>query len=123
MQQLALRSLLGMIALVGGAVSLLSLFVTNPTQLGPFGVTLWFIILAAALSSALSLGFFWVASKIKTDPTVQPKLSSAWRRGILLGGWASVLLGLSSLGQLSPKDIILTGLLVLLIEFYADTRK
>ncbi len=45
------------------------------------------------------------------------------RHGLLLGGALTVILALSSLQQLDPRDVGLIIAFVLLVEFYMRTRR
>lgn len=102
---------------------LLSLVVTNPRAMGPFGVTGWFLLVLVALSAWLSLAFYWAGGRFQHKLTSAKRLRIAWRRGVLAGTVLTVWLGLQSLGQLTPRDIILTVILASLVEFYFRGRQ
>lgn len=108
------------ISIVAGAVCLLALVATNPASIGPIGVTLWFLVLLAALSSFAALICFLVANAFTQKQASKP---AAWRRGFFIGGYITVLLALSSLQQLNLRDGILLALLLVLAEFYMVMRK
>lgn len=92
----------------------LSMFITNPDQLGPFGITIWFIGLFIALANLATLGLSqlarWRGSSLP--------LAIGIRQGVLTSLWLTALLALSSLHQISLRDVVLISLLVVLIEFY-----
>lgn len=108
------------IALAAGAVCFLALIATNPSSVGPIGVTIWFLLLFAALSSLAALVSYLVANSITKN---EASKSAAWRRGFFIGGYITILLALSSLQQLNLRDGILLALLLLLAEFYMVMRK
>lgn len=95
------------------AVLVISLFVTSPSQLGPFGITLWFLGLLIAMASGLTLGLYKFGQH-----RGQEALVDALRRSFLISVWAVALLALGSLRQLGIRDIILLTILGLLIDFY-----
>ncbi|HSX41425.1 MAG TPA: hypothetical protein VLF21_02220 [Candidatus Saccharimonadales bacterium] len=102
---------------------LLIMFATTPGGVGPLGVTFWFLGLMAGLSAWLSIGFYLLGRKLQPKlPDSKQKVNSR-RRGVLVGGYISVLLGLSSLHQLGGRDALLLGILIILVEFYLVTRK
>lgn len=106
----------------GSVLILLSLFVTNPAKLGPVGVTIWFIVLLSVLFAVLSLGLYFAKIFLKLHENHSTRLRYSMRQGLLLSFWITALLALSSLGQYGPKDAILLGLLLLIIEFYVRLR-
>ncbi len=101
---------LGLIGLL-----VLSWFVTTPAQIGPFGITIWFICLYFALSGVIALVVYRFDKNLHGKPDT---FSKALGRGLLIGLWLTALIGLNSLRQLGLKDVILISLLVVLIEFY-----
>ena len=106
----------------GTILILLSLFVTNPLKLGPIGVTIWFLLLLTVLFAILSLGLYFVKIFLKVHETHSTRLRFSMRQGLLISSWLTVLLALSTLGQYGPKDAILLGLLLLIIELYVRLR-
>lgn len=99
-----------------------ALFLTNPTSIGPFGVTLWFVGVFLALSGALSLSLYHLKNWLQLHPTPNRRLLFAWRQGSLIGLALTVWLALSSLRQLSWGDVALLILLLALVEFYLRAR-
>lgn len=107
---------------VGSVLILLSLFVTNPSKLGPFGVTLWFLVFLSVIFALLSLGLYFAKIFLRLHENHSTRLRYSMRQGLLLSFWITALLALSSLGQYGPKDAILLGLLLLIIELYVRLR-
>jgi hypothetical protein len=102
----------------------MTLVATNPTKLGPVGVTFWFInLLLMLVLVATLLIFTWRIRKAKNPDSKQAILQSSFRTGFLLGFCATLLLALSSLRSLSWRDIILFLLTILLIEIYFRTKR
>ncbi|MEX0749153.1 MAG: hypothetical protein WD467_01280 [Candidatus Saccharimonadales bacterium] len=92
---------------------LMSLFLTNPDSLGPFGLTAWFSALLVAFTGLLMLGLLrWRYERSRAGFLL------ALRRSFLASLWVVALLALSSLRQLSIRDIILLTVLGVLIDFY-----
>lgn len=116
----------GGVAVWSAALSVLVLIVmvaTNPADLGPFLVTGWFIVLFVALAGWCSLAILHIQKLAAREGTRESKLrSSALRRGAILAAWPISLLALSSLGQLSMRDVILSAILLLLIELYLRAK-
>lgn len=110
------------VALATGLVGLALIVFTSPSGLGPYGVTVWFLDVWLALASGLALGSYTIKKLYK--PTDQPRkrLLGSLRQGVLAASWAVVMLALSSLSQLNPRDIILSSILVILIEGYFNLR-
>jgi len=108
------------------AALLLSMVVTNPAKIGPTGVTLWFMGFWVVLSSCITFANYELVMRFGRETAkVAPhnvKVSSL-RHGMLLGGALTVILALSSLQQLDPRDVGLIVAFVLLVEFYMRTRR
>jgi hypothetical protein len=109
----------GLVSAVGLAASLAY---TNPSAIGPAGVTLWFVVLFASLSSWFSVGLYLSKRFMHLHATGVSRLRYSWRQGLLLSGWGTGLLALSSLRQLSILDAILLGLLLVIVEVYVRFR-
>lgn len=103
-------------------LAILTLLITNPTQIGPFGVTLWFLILMFGVSGAFTLALYYAKARLKLYEGPLTQLSNSRRQGLLLGLGVVVLLALSSLRQLNLRDVILVSVLLVLLEFYFRTR-
>ena len=106
-------------------ILVLSMFMTNPTRLGPTGVTLWFVGFWMVFASCLSLLKYELVMRFGKDSTKLNRhkmVVSSIRHGALLAGGITVLLALSSLQQLDVRDVGLVTALILLIEFFARAR-
>jgi hypothetical protein len=115
-------SLISLMTVIAGVVTLLAIFVTNPLKIGPLGVTFWFVALLIFMQGVFT--FCLLGAKRRMFPTLGEHkiVTSSWRQGLLIGGWVVMLLALSSLRQLGWRDVVLlTGLLGLL-EFYFRAR-
>jgi hypothetical protein len=106
----------------GSVLILMSLFVTNPGKLGPVGVTIWFVVFLSVIFAILSLALYFAKIFLKLHENHSTRLRYSMRQGLLLSFWITALLALSSLGQYGPKDAILLGLLLLIIELYVRLR-
>lgn len=95
-----------------------SLFLTNPNDLGPFGITVWFILLLVVSTTVVTLLLFRLRKQRTTRAFTQ-----SLRRGFLISIWAVSLLALNSLHQLTIADIILITVLVVVIDFYMRRMK
>lgn len=106
------------------AIFVMTLVTTNPTKIGPAGVTFWFINLLLMLASVVTLLLFtWRMRKAKNRENKSSILQSSFRTGFLLAFCATLLLALSSLRSLSWRDIILFLLTIVLIEIYFRTKR
>lgn len=119
----ALFSLITFVTLGVSAVVVLILVAFNPSQLGPIGVTFWFLALWAASGGILGLVVFMIKSQFRREDTSTARLYGSLRQGLLVTGGAVICLALASLRQLSPKDVILIVILGALTEFYFRTRR
>ena len=112
-----------LLSFVVGLVTIgLSLLVTNPLGLGPLGVTLWFLVVLATLASGVCLLLYAVKRFLRVHATGLARLRYSWRQGLLISGWATGLLALSTLHQLSALDGILLALLLGIVEVYVRLR-
>ncbi len=115
-------SWISMMTAVTGGIVVLTLIATNPTVIGPAGVTLWFVALFMAIQGASTLGLYILKSRSEQAVGPYQKLTASSRQGLLLSGVLTVSLALSSLRQLSGRDLGLILLLALLIEIYFRAR-
>ncbi len=97
--------------LFAGLVS--AMFLTNPGELGPYGITLWFV--ALLIFSVLLLTI--VIYRLSAGDEVRDLLVAA-RVGFLSSTWAVGMLALGSLRQLTVRDIILITILVVVVNFF-----
>jgi hypothetical protein len=100
----------------------LSVTVTNPETIGPVGVTLWFVVLFTCLASIASLLLYTAKTFLHVHAAAPNRFRYSWRQGLLIGGWITGLLALSTLRQLGALDAILLALLLLIVEGYVRFR-
>lgn len=109
--------------LVLGGLVFGALATTNPNQIGPVGVTVWFASLMLLLASVIAVGLFLIKSRLNPEDSKIGRLGASWRQGLLLGGSITICLALQSLRQLSLRDALLLIVLIVLTEFYFRTRR
>ena len=113
--------IISIVAFVSLAVFVVAILMTNPTKLGPGGVTFWFIDVLLMISSITTLSLY-LARRNNAESKKRLLLSSA-RTGSILAFSLTLLLALSSLRSLNWSDIILLLLLVILVEVFFRTRR
>ena len=109
-------------SLVSVVILLLSLLVTNPQAVGPLGVTVWFVLLFMGLGAASTLALYTAKTFLRLHLTGIARLRYSWRQGLLISGWLTGMLALSSLQQLGALDVILLALLLVIVEVYVRFR-
>jgi phosphatidylserine synthase len=101
------------------------MFISTPSQLGPAGVTLWFILVFMALTSFFMISH-WLYNR-KRNSFLHGKRQSvgALRTAVVPAGALVVLLGMSSLGTLALSDALLICGAAIVIELflYTNNRK
>lgn len=97
---------------------LLTAALAAPDDLGPFGITLWFIGFLFASGGFLAVGLYELRHLIHRRQPREMIFATSLRQGLLVGAWLTALIGLNSLRQLGLKDIVLVSVLIGLIEFY-----
>ncbi|MEX0932064.1 MAG: hypothetical protein WDZ81_00475 [Candidatus Saccharimonadales bacterium] len=112
----------GVALALGAAVALLGVLILAmalwaPRDLGPFGITAWFGLLAVSAGLLITTFLYAFKKLFKLGPKETRKPSSI-RQGILLSLWAVGLIALNSLRQLGVGDIVLVSVLIVLIEIY-----
>lgn len=115
-----IRKYIGLAAATAGfwSVTILVLLLTNPSWLGPYGVTLWFLTLFLSIGAS-STGLLLLAKWFIYKKTTTSKgFWASAREGLLFSGWVVMLLALRSLRQYSLRDAILLLILFGLIEAY-----
>ena len=115
-------SLLIVWSLVSVVGLVLSVLFSSPQAIGPLGVTVWFVVFFLALASVATLILYTVKTFLHLHATSASRLRYSWRQGLLIGGWASGMLALSSLRQLGVLDAILLALLLVIVEVYVRFR-
>jgi hypothetical protein len=119
------RSYLGGMTLVGSAalaLAILLMIASTPVGLGPLGVTGWFLLVLVGVSAVASVVAYGLAAWLRPHNTPKYQIKASCRRGVMVGGYITITLALNSLQQLNLRAIIILGLLLLLIEFYAVAR-
>lgn len=125
MSSILAKGYLGITATLGLAAIAIAVFamtVTTPINLGPLGVTGWFLLVLVGLSSLCALIAYLIIGRLQPSLSQHRQRIDASRRGLLLGGFLTTTLGLSSLEQLNVRDIILVAILLALVEFYVVAR-
>jgi hypothetical protein len=117
-----LLTLIGLGTGVGVVLLVLSMILTTPLGVGPVGVTIWFTLLFGVLSGSVALLMFAAKSYFRVHATHAQRLRYSLRQGVLISGWLTGLLALSSLGQLGWRDVILLGLAAIIVELYVRFR-
>ena len=120
------KGYIGTASIIGGgalAACTLAVVAVTPLAIGPVGVTGWFVALFVGLSALIAIPAFLVERKLRPQAKQAQLRASSLRRGVLVGGYITVLLALSSLQQLGPRDAILLAVLLVLIEFYMVARR
>ena len=117
-------TLIGLALLISFAILVYSIFWSNPTKLGPGGVTFWFINIMIFVFSLVSLiAFKFRSHKFKSKGKSKSViLNTSVRTGIIASFVVTVLLALSSLRSLGIRDVVLFVLTVILVEVYLRTR-
>lgn len=116
-------SLISAWAIGSWGLLLASLILTNPPMIGPLGVTLWFILLLSALATTLTLGAYSLKRFLGLESTPTNRLKVAWRQGGLLGAYLTLLLAMSSLGQLALRDAVLLAAIIVCTELLIRFRR
>ena len=116
--------LLVIVFLIAVAALIASTIYFTPTEIGPAGITFWFLgILIASATLVATVDYSIRMRKEENQNRSSMIYYAALRAGFLVGFTLTVLLALSSLRSLSLRDIILFVLTVVLIEFFFRTRK
>lgn len=99
------------------------MLISAPAQLGPAGVTLWFILTLVALTTLFMI-MYWLYSR-KRNSFVNGRRQSvgAFRIAVVPAGAIVVLLGMSSLGTLAVSDALLVLGATFVIELYLYTSE
>ena len=111
-----------MVAAGATALAIFMMVVTTPLTIGPIGVTAWFLVTLAALSSGIALIVYALEVWLLPKLPVKRRIRESTRRGLFVGGLITIILSLSSLKQLNIRDVLLIALLMVLVEFYVVAR-
>lgn len=108
---------------ITGAVLGYLIGATSPKQLGPVGVTIWFLFFFVFAASLISMIFYiWRMRKQTWREKHNQCLKDGLRVGLLSSLCLTLLIGLMSLKSLTIRDMILFILTVVIIELYFRTR-
>jgi len=119
-----LFSVILLTSVLSGAASILPVFTTTPQELGPGGVTMWFIALFVFLSSSgACIAHFLQMRKPAKREHAHKSLLQGLRISVLISTGVVVLLALKSLGSLNLRDVILFLLTLVIIELYFRTKR
>lgn len=110
-----------MTCILTATVSISLLFLTNPNAIGPTGVTFWFILVLAALTSFLMI-LSLLRSARRGAQSDNASLVRAFRTSVVPAGALVILLGMSSLGTLGVTDVALIVGASAIIELYLYTN-
>lgn len=116
--------LIGLAFIISSVILVYSIFWSNPTKLGPGGVTFWFVnIMIFVFGLVTLIAFKFRSYKFKSrGKSKSVILNTSVRTGIIASFVVTVLLALSSLRSLGIRDLVLFVLTVILVEFYLRTR-
>jgi len=109
-------------AITAGVLLAASVLAINPSGLGPAGVTAWFVLLLSWLAAVTALLLFMLKTYFHVGDGRSMRWRYSWRQGLLLAGWLTGMLALSSLRQLGWRDAIITGVILILTEVYVRFR-
>ena len=84
---------------------------TNPAEAGPVVVVVWFILVYLAISTLISL-------RLYTRYGARYDLLRSLRVGFIVASLPVAILGLYSISQLQPQDVLLLLLLFLSVGWY-----
>ena len=117
-----MSSLLVMAGLLGLSVVVFFFFATSPRDIGPVGVTFWFVCLFVSLTSVQALvRYAFKARKTESQHRLKA-LRRSLRSSVLVSGFITVALAMQSLRALSIGDVLLFLLILAIIEVYFRTK-
>ena len=117
-----LNSLLVMSGLLGLSVVVFFFFATSPRDIGPTGVTFWFMALFVSLTSLQTLVRYAVRARKTESQHKLRVLRRSLRSSILVSGFITIALAMQSLRALSVGDLLLFFLILVIIEVYFRTK-
>lgn len=117
-------SVIVLATILTGVGTITTVVFSTPKDIGPGGVTFWFVALLLFMTGLLTLAsFLWKMRKTKYREKSQLSLMTSLRTAFVVSFAAVVLLALQSLRSLNMRDVILFVLTVVIIEFYFRTRR
>lgn len=108
--------------ILSGSVSSYLLLATSPRDIGPFGVTLWFVCFLMSTTSLLTLVRYRLRSKKLQDDQKLKTFKHLLRQNVIWMLFATVALAMQSLRVLNLGDGLLFLLALGIIEVYFRTR-
>lgn len=123
----------GMVAIIGGVtlvIALLIMQLTTPDVVGPLGVLAFFILIYISFTSGIYLGLITVVNLLaKVLPPGRWKLMTEGLRPMKAYYYSStlalapvILIGMQSVGEVRPLDIILLIIFEIVACFYISRR-
>lgn len=111
-------------ALISGSFVASLMIFTTPQQVGPAGVTLWFLIVLLFLASIFALALYGKSIWGTRDMSAG-FMTRIMRNSLIIAGACVVGLALSSLRTLSLRDAALVGAScgIILLYFYTTERR
>lgn len=119
-----INSVVILATILTGSIAILSLFISTPRDIGPIGVTAWFLICFVFLGGVITeFSYFHGKKKVENKSQIGALYKNSIRGGFMLAALLVILLALQSLRMLSLGDTILFILVGLVIELYFRTKK
>jgi hypothetical protein len=112
-------TVVGIAALV---LAILIMLTTTPVGIGPLGVTAWFLLVLVGLAAVVGVVAYGLAAWLQPHATTKHRIKASWRRGLMIGGYITIVVALNSLQQLNLRAVLILALLLVLIEFYSVAR-
>ncbi len=117
-------SVIALSTILAGVGVITTIVFSTPKDIGPGGVTFWFLALLVFSTGVISLtSFLLKMRKTAYRERSQSALIASLRTAFLVSFAGVVLLALQSLRSLNLRDIILFVLTVVIVEFYFRTRR
>lgn len=117
-------SVVVLITVLTGVGTITTVIFSTPKDVGPAGVTFWFLSLLVFLTGLITMGSFILKlRKTKYREKSQKSLMASLRTAFLISFATVGLLALKSIDSLNLRDVILFTLTVVVVEFYFRTKK
>lgn len=119
-----ISSVITLATILTGSLAILSLFISSPRDIGPVGVTIWFLITFVFLGGIIGLSsYHYSKKKVDNKSGLGLVFKNSIRSGYVFAGLVVILLALQSLRMLSVGDTILFVLIALVMELYFRTKR
>ncbi len=117
-------SVIVLVTALAGVGTITTVVFSAPKDIGPAGVTFWFIALMLFLMGIITIGSFLMKLRqTKYREKSQKALIASLRTAFLISFAAVGMLALKSLDSLNLRDVILITLTVMIVEFYFRTKR